>query len=477
MICSGEIGMLPITGLDPQSEVPLYRQIFDRIRFLIDSGSLEAGSKLPPTRELAGQLGLNRATVASAYELLESDGLIAGHVGRGSFVCGPPRLSGAGPDFISLANSRPSELLFPVEEFRAACAEVIRGSEALDILQLGPPGGYARLRRYLLEQARAEGTATTAGDDVLITSGCQQAFDLLQRTYAANGETVLVEDPVYPGVKNVFQRAGARVIGIPTTREGVDPDKLAHAASRQRPALIILTPNFQNPTGTTMPLASRERVMRTARDTGAVLVENDIYGELRYTGQPVPLARQLDPASGSIVLRSFSKLAFPGLRVGWAIGPRSLIEQLTVTKQWSDLHSDQLSQAVLLRFAESGRLAQHKTRVLRTGGERLRAVLRACEAHLPAGSEWTRPEGGMNIWVKLPEALDAGELLPEAERSGAAYLPGAHFAVGLPDRSALRISFAGVPPERIDTGVRILGEVFSRALERSRDRLEAAIIV
>src|SRR5205814_495752 len=139
--------------------------------------------------------------------------------------------------------------------------------------------------------------------------------------------------------------------------------------------------------------------------TGALLVENDIYGELRYAGDPLPLLKQLDAAGGTVLLRSFSKLAFPGLRVGWVIGPRPLIDRLTAIKQWSDLHTDQLSQAVLLRFAESGRLAQHRARVLRTGGERLRAALSACERHLPAGSRWTRPEGGMNLWVRLPEPL------------------------------------------------------------------------
>ncbi len=211
--------------------------------------------------------------------------------------------------------------------------------------------------------------------------------------------------------------------------------------------------------------------------TGALLIENDIYGELRYEGEALPLMKQLDPARATLVLRSFSKLAFPGLRVGWAIGPRPLIERLTATKQLSDLHSDQLSQAVLLRFAESGRLAQHRERVLRTGGERLRATLVACERHLPAGSQWTRPEGGMNLWVRLREPLDASELLPSAEREGVTYVPGRHFAVGAPEQGSLRISFAGESPERIESGIAILGRVFSDGLQRARAQLESAMIV
>ncbi len=469
--------MLAITGLDPQSETPLYRQIFDQVRQLIDSGRLEAGVRLPPTRELAGQLGLNRATISAAYELLEADGLITGHVGRGSFVATPSgKRDFASPELISFANSRPSEMLFPVEEFRAACSEVIRGVEVHDVLQLGSPSGYGPLRRYLLERSREEGVAGPA-DDILITSGCQQAFDLLQRTFVADNETILIEDPVYQGLKNAFQRGGARVIGIPIRSTGLDLALLERTALRERPALIVITSSFQNPTGNTLTLGEREQLASIAGRAGALLIENDIYGELRYEGNPQPTIKQMSAGGETILLRSFSKLAFPGLRVGWMIGPRPWIERLTATKQWSDLHSDQLSQAVLLRFAESGRLAQHRTRVLRTGAERLHATLAACERHLPEGSQWTRPQGGMNLWVQLREPLDAGELLPAAEREGVTYLPGRHFAVGAAQPGSFRISFAGVTPERIESGIGTLGRVFRAGLERIREQFESAVIV
>src|SRR5450755_771429 len=200
--------MLQIGDLNPNSTESLYWQVYDRIRGLIASGQLENGYRLPATRELAGQLGLNRTTISSAYELLERDGLITGHVGRGSFVAGAANRNHAGLNWstlldsneisvspgaatISFSASRPSEHLFPIAEFRASCSEVIEGPDVQTILQLGSPAGYAPLRKYLLNQARAEGAARDS-DDILITSGCQQAFDLLQRTLAANGETVLV---------------------------------------------------------------------------------------------------------------------------------------------------------------------------------------------------------------------------------------------------------------------------------------------
>src|SRR5271163_3396557 len=210
--------MLPIEPFNAASDTPFYRQLFLQIKEFIESGKFAKGSRLPATRELAGQLGLNRTTVSAAYALLESEGLIAGHVGRGSFVTGGPLASA------SFSRSRPSELLFPLEEFRKTCGEVIASDEAASILQLGSPAGYPALRRYLLEQGRAEGTARET-DDILITSGCQQAFDLLQRT-VGQGSTVLIEDPVYLGVRSVFERAGARLIGVPVGQDGLDLEAL-----------------------------------------------------------------------------------------------------------------------------------------------------------------------------------------------------------------------------------------------------------
>ena len=477
--------MLTIPELDPKSDAPLYRQLYLQIRNLIESGKIEQGGRLPATRELAGQLGLNRTTISAAYELLENEGLITGHVGRGSFVAeAPSARSGfdwhdvlpesgsqapapAGPNVrISFAASRPSELLFPLEEFRSTCAEVISSGDAQTILQLGSSAGYGPLRRYLLDQSRAEGVAR-ATDDILITSGCQQAFDLLQRTLVANGETVLVEDPVIPGVRNVFQRAGARLVGVPVNQDGLDMEALENILAKERPRLLVVTSNFQNPTGATLPLAARQSLLRIAQRAGLIVVENDIYGALAYEGDSIPPIKQLDDSGDTVLLRSFSKLAFPGLRVGWVIGPRALIEKLTEAKQWSDLHTDQLSQAVLLHFAESGRLDRHRQRMLSAGRDRLRAVLDACESHLPAGTEYTRPRGGMNVWVRLPRGLDTGELLPRAEREGVTYLPGKFFAISRPESGSLRLSFAGLAPEKIRAGIEVLGRIFREELERT----------
>ena len=463
--------MLGPIQFDPASDEPLYRQLYDSIKRSIVSGRILKGERLPANRELAGLLGVNRQTITSAFELLESEGLIKCYVGKGTFVEASP--TEAAPELgISFAASRPPEDQFPLAEFRATVSEVIDSSEALNILQLGSAAGYGPLRRWVLSEVRKRGAAGP-DDDVLITSGVQQAFDLIQRVVASRGETVLMEDPVYPGVRNVFQRGGARVVGIPVGEDGIEMASLERAFEKERARLIVLTPNFQNPTGTTIPEFERGQILEMARRAGVMVVENDLYGALRYAGPDVPSMKELDRTGETVLLGGFSKIAFPGLRVGWAIGPRAFIAQLAEAKEVSDLHSDQLSQAVLLRFALSGRLAAHLRKMVASGAERLQACLDACGTKLPPGTRFTRPEGGMNVWAKLPEPLDAADLAARAEREGVSFLPGRHFAVSRPHTHELRLSFAGLDPQQISTGLSVLGRIFGTelndALERSGD--------
>jgi 2-aminoadipate transaminase len=484
--------------LNPHSEIPLYRQLFEQIAGQIRSGELENGERLPATRELAGQLGLNRTTISAAYELLEAEGLIAGQVGRGSFVTAgavrADRANGAGINWgelldrsdagfgvpgaamgreISFVMSRPSRDLFPLDDFRASCEAVLARRDLADILQLGSPSGFEPLRRYLLEEARAQNLAAP-GDDLIVTNGCQQALDLIARIVLRPGDTVAIEDPVYPGLKNLLTGMGVQLAGIPVGGEGMDIAQLERALERERPRLIVVTSNFQNPTGATMPESSRRALLHVARAKGIPIVENDAYGELRYEGEPVAAIKELDDRSGTVLLRSFSKVSFPGLRVGWALGPKALIDRMRHAKEASDLHTDQLSQAVLLEFAESGRLAAHRARVLEAGAKRLRATLDACREYLPAGTRWTYPRGGMNIWVRLAEPLDAAQLLPRAQKEGVAYLPGRYFAVSRQDAGALRLSFAGLPPEEIRRGVSVLGRIVAGEIAAAAQSFEPA---
>ena len=480
----------------------MYRQLADAITALISNAVIAAGDRLPPTRELAGQLRINRTTVSAAYSLLEENGRLEGQVGRGSFVAVPsgsqaPRFTRdweailppveiawqapSQPVEISFASSRPAHDEFPLSEFRRLAKEVIDSPEAIQILQLGSSRGYAPLRRFLWDEALRSGIARPS-DDLLITNGCQQALDLLARLFAAPGSTVVLEDPVYHGMLRVFARTGAEIVGIGVDEAGIDPDVLESCLMRHRPSLLIVTPSFQNPTGSTLSIERRKRIVAMAERFGCVLVEIDLYSELRYAGTALPALKTLDGTGNTILLRSYSKVAFPGLRVGWVVAPQPVIARLAEAKEISDLHSDQLSQAVLLRFAESGGLRRHLERTCRTGADRLEAVLEACERFLPKGARYTRPDGGMSLWIELPAPITAEALLPHAEQRGVTFLIGKHFSTHRPHARALRICFGGLRPEQIARGIGIIGETAERlnaiaTRERARKFEPAAALV
>jgi len=485
-------------SLDPQSGVPIYRQLGAYLQRLIETGDLHSGDRLPPTRELAGQLGLNRTTISAAYDLLEAVGLIKGEVGRGSYVCGAPEkpsealnwsraltksvstsAGSAAAGVISFTNSRPSEKLFPIEEFRECCREVLESRNLKTLMQLGSPGGYEPLRRYLLDRAIQSGIARES-DDILITNGCQQALDLLRRALVRTGDKVALEEPVYPGLKNLFLEAGAELIGIPAAAsredEGIDLYS-AQRAFESGAKVLLVTPSFQNPTGATMPAAHRAQICRMARGAGVAVIENDIYSELTYdSDSPLPRLKQLDP--NVILLGSFSKIAFPGLRVGWIVAPRPVIARATELKQLADLHTDHLSQAFLLRFAESGKLARHQAAVIAAAKEKLRALDQSCRRYL-AGCTFRVPAGGMNMWIDLPAGLDAVALRGLAQQAGIDYLPGRYFSVSRPLDSGLRLSFAGLDPNEIRKGIEILGALVQNAAStrEARDSHPALALV
>ena len=335
--------------------------------------------------------------------------------------------------------------------------EVLDSADLTTLLQLGSPSGFSPLKAALLQETSHE---------VLITSGCQQALDLIARTLAAPGDTVLVEDPVYGGLKNAFSNARVRLAGLADLHQG--PEASIAAIERERPRLVVVTPDFQNPTGLTLSAETRRALGQAAVRAGVPLVEIDLYRDLRYSGPAIPTIQELVPEAQVLLLRSFSKIAFPGLRVGWVSGPRPLVARLTETKQWTDLHTDQFSQAVLLRFLETKRLEKHRQRVVQAGSTRLKAALEACQRELPRGSEFIRPAGGMNLWVTLPCPIDTAEMLPRAQREGVSYLPGSYFAVDRPQPASLRLSFAGLPPDAIRRGIAILGRVATEELSRNR---------
>jgi 2-aminoadipate transaminase len=500
--------MIPL-HLQPESHIPLYVQLRDQLRSLVHSGELRSGDRIPASRELASQLGVHRTTVANAYAELESEGLIEGHVGRGTFICGtpvrqftpPPRSNGNGngalrweslfaderaeealsrlmpevaPDEIAFVTCRPSEESFPLEEFRLCCNAVMR-SEGRRILQLGSTDGYEPLKRVLIEMLRGEGLSVRS-EQILITAGCQQAIDLVCKAFLRPGDSVALENPAYPGAIAIFSGARVRAlaVGVETDSQraghaGLDVDALESVLMQNRVKFIFVTPDFQNPTGTSMPVAERRRLLEIAARYQVPVIEDYIYARLRLRGTAIPSLKSLDRTGNVIHIDSFSKIAFPGLRVGWCVGPESVIERLRVVKQSTDLHTDQLSQAALAEFVRRGHLARHLTKMKKVYRGRLEALETALEKHMPEDASWSRPEGGMSIWVTLPPGLDAGELLIHVRERGVHFVPGRYFYFQNPQPNTLRLGFAGLDEKKITRGVQTLAEMLKVEL-RKRQR-------
>lgn len=502
--------MLPL-HLQPESHVPLYVQLRDQLRALVFTGELRTGDRIPASRELATHLGVHRTTVANAYAELEAEGLIQGHVGRGTFISAPsvkqftppPRTNGNGNGHgalrwealfadergdeglsrlmpvvpagtIALTKASPSGESFPVEDFRRCCNAVLR-DEARRILEIGSTDGYQPLRQELIEMFRADGL-NVRNEQLLITDGCQQGIDLICKAFLRPGDAVALENPAYPGAIAIF--AGARVrtlaVGVEadakrTGHVGLDLDALETVLLQNRVKLIFLTPDFHNPTGTTMPLAQRRRLLEIAARYQVPVVEDYIYGRLRYLGAAVPSLKSLERAGNVIQIDSFSKIAFPGLRVGWCIGPESVIERLRLLKQSTDLHTDQLAQAAMAEFVRRGYLSRYATKMNKTYRRRLEAMLEALKKHMPEETSWTRPEGGVSLWVTLPSGVDAAELLIHLRDRGVIFVPGRYFYFQHPQPNTLRLSFAALDEKQVRRGVEALGESLKIEL-RKRQR-------
>ena len=360
------------------------------------------------------------------------------------------------PGVISFAGGLPAPELFDASGLRAAFAAVLSGPAAGRALQYSTTEGDPALRSALAARLTDRGLATTA-EQLLVTSGSQQALTLVATVLLEPGDAVLVEEPSYLAALQAFQLAGAEVVPVPCDDQGLDPDAVAALAARHGARLLYTVPTFQNPTGRTLPLARRTALVEVAARAGLWVLEDDPYGELRYAGEPEPALASLPGAEDRVLaLSTLSKVAAPGLRIGWVRAPETLRRPLTVAKQAADLHSSTVDQAAAARWLAVVDLEAH-LRVLREAyGARRDALLGGLAAALPPGSVHNRPEGGMFVWARLPDGWDADRLLRRALERDVAFVPGAPFFAGPPDRATLRLSFTAHPPAEIAEGLRRL---------------------
>lgn len=357
------------------------------------------------------------------------------------------------PEIISFAGGLPSPAAFPVEEMRAACDRILRDSPSA-ALQYSATEGYLPLREWVAKRYSVNG-AQIRTSQVLITTGSQQALDLLGKVLVDPGSRVLVETPTYLGALQSFSLFEPDYVQIPTDEHGLVPAAL-DASLTAGARLLYAQPNFQNPTGRRLPLERREALAALAREAAFPVVEDDPYAALDYAGEPLPTLLSMAP-DHIVHLGSFSKVLAPGLRVGYIIAPEELHFKLVQAKQATDLHTPSLTQRIVHEVIKDGFLETHIPMIRALYREQCEAMLAALTQYMPAGVEWNRPEGGMFVWVKLPQHIDTMKLLAQSIEQHVAFVPGAPFFANEAERNTLRLSFVTVPKAKIDEGVAKLG--------------------
>ncbi|MGY1809776.1 PLP-dependent aminotransferase family protein [Blastococcus sp. SYSU D00669] len=361
------------------------------------------------------------------------------------------------PEVISFAGGLPAPELFDLDGLRAAFDRVLTSPAARRALQYAPTEGDPALRELVAARMTARGLPTSARD-LLVTTGSQQALTLVTTALLDPGAVVAVEEPTYLAALQCFGLAGARVVPVASDADGLVPEALEDVVVRERPALLYLVPTFANPSGRTLPAERRAAVAALAERHGFRVVEDDPYGELRYRGAPVPALASFPGAEGRVLhLGSFSKVAAPGLRLGWLRAPAELLPALTVAKQAADLHTSTIDQAAAAAWLASTDLDAHVRRLCAAYRERRDAMVAALPSALPPGSTWSDPDGGMFTWVRLPGGVDTAALLHEALAHDVAFVPGAPFYAGAPDPATLRLSFTTNTPEVVTEGMARLG--------------------
>ncbi len=375
----------------------------------------------------------------------------------------------ARPEVISLAGGLPDTSTFPAGTFAAQMTRIAQKSTA-EALQYGPTEGFAETVDCILEVMGAEGMLPDP-DDVIVTTGGQQAIDLICKTLVNPGDVVICEAPTYPGAVPVFCSYQAETIQIDCDEDGMRIEELEAVLGRldregKRPKFVYSVPSFQNPAGVTMSLERRRRLVELARQRELLVVEDSPYGLLRFSGEPLPPLYQLDGGDFVIYVGTFSKILSPGIRLGWAVAPPPVMEKIVLGKQASDLCSSTLTQHFVREYFGEGRWREYISDLVEIYRGRRDTMVEALREHFPAQATWTEPEGGLFIWATLPDYIDTSDLLAKALREDVAFVPGqAAYVDESRGRSSMRLNFSGVGDEEIREGVRRIGKTIAEQVE------------
>jgi 2-aminoadipate transaminase len=376
------------------------------------------------------------------------------------------------PEIISFAGGLPAPDVFPVEAFEAAATRVLRDFSA-QALQYGTTEGYQPLREMLARFSSRSGVEVTP-DNILVTTGSQQALDLLGKVFINPGDRILVEAPTYLGALQAWNAYGAEYVPVPIDEDGMVTDALEEAL-RTGPKFIYVLPNFQNPTGVTLSLQRRQQLIQLADRYGVPVVEDDPYGQLRYEGEALPAIVTLDSRyrnecnncyQGNVIyLSTFSKTLAPGLRLAWVVAPPQVIGKLVQAKQGADLHTSTFIQMLAYEVARGGFLDQHVKLIRDVYGKRRLVMLDAMQAEFPPQVSWTHPKGGLFLWGMMPEGMDAKEVLKVAVDRKVAFVPGEAFFPYGDGRNTMRLNFSNASEENIRIGIARLGKVLYEQIE------------
>jgi 2-aminoadipate transaminase len=373
------------------------------------------------------------------------------------------------PDLISFAGGLPAPEVFPVEQFKAAARRVLTQA-GWKSLQYSTTEGYPKLREMIARHTQRYGIMVKP-DNILMTNGSQQALDLIGKLFINPGDRIAVERPTYLGALQAWNAYQAEYIGIAMDDDGLMADDLEEAL-RSGPKFLYALPNFQNPTGVTLSLARRKQVVKLADRWGVPIVEDDPYGQLRFKGDHLPSLAVLDSQerdgvqyTGNVIyLSTFSKTLSPGIRLGWIVAPVEVISKLVLAKQGADLHTSTFIQMVAYEVARGGFLDRHVRHIRSVYRLRRDTILSALKRHMPPGVCWTQPEGGLFIWVRLPESMDTTEILRDAIDQKVAFVPGSAFYDNGSGKNTMRLNFSNATPAKIEEGIARLGKVLSRVM-------------
>jgi DNA-binding transcriptional MocR family regulator len=471
------------------TSIPMYQQIINVVKQSIQSRQLADNSRLPTNRDLAAFLKIDRSTVSRAYFELQKEGLIESHVGRGTIVTADATKRRASEfdasagmmlwsekfskasdsivgifnryapskqlsaDTIVLASGVPTSEFYPYDDFRRIVADLFKSNRTAEMFNYSPAHGNASLclevRKFLKGQS-----IDVSDEELLMVSGSQQGIDLVSKTFVEPDDVVLIEEPTYTIALATFKASQARFLPIPVDEDGLKVDVLESIISRQRAKLLYVMPNFQNPTGSTMPMARRQRLFEIARKHQLPILEDNYVGELHYDGVP-PLSLKALDKEATVVMHqgTFSKSLCPGLRLGYLTAPQEVMTRLLYAKRACDLSTNSQAQVIMAEYLKRDLYQVHLDQVRAAYRRRREAMCKALERHVDKSITWSRPKGGMFLWAKLPSGFSARELLAYAEKEGVVFYPGDNFSLSGEHPEYFRLSFIQSSEDQIEEGI------------------------